>query len=329
MHRMIRAGCLYIGRSGGLVARWQTQKHSGHMTKEYKLLAGTALILALEMVLVTYVSDLEIKIGIVVLGCIGSFVAIGGETYLKTDAPLLKRITGRGWISIVCLLSAFVFGVVKERRDAAETKRTTAEAAQLREQLRVAQVKLDDSQQMATLILEAVPISRRFLDKIQASVEKISESEHMPSPNVIHFEKAIVFDFKDDGGNRVGYAYFGQKELVALMPLKEQELGAKIKEMLFARQNPAELDSNWERIYNEFDDQVETILVDRFKPAVGVTFMAADTNREAMVFYPIGEGDEQLSTNRLTIQRSEILNLLPLPFLQRAAHLADLAEKLE
>ncbi|UTW59661.1 SH3 domain-containing protein [Kordiimonas sp. SCSIO 12603] len=54
------------------------------------------------------------NIAITLLGLGATLSAFGGETWLKGDAPLVQRITKRGWISLVCILSAIVLGVIKE-----------------------------------------------------------------------------------------------------------------------------------------------------------------------------------------------------------------------
>ena len=58
--------------------------------------------------------DLLINVLLVTSGFVGAGVAIGGRTWLENQDHLLARITNRGWIAIVCLVTTFVLGVVKE-----------------------------------------------------------------------------------------------------------------------------------------------------------------------------------------------------------------------
>jgi hypothetical protein len=75
--------------------------------------------------------DLAINVVLLSLGFIGAVVAFGGDTWLKIDAPIHKRITRRGWVSVSCLLLALALGVWKEFR----TDRAAADSAKERERL--------------------------------------------------------------------------------------------------------------------------------------------------------------------------------------------------
>lgn len=48
------------------------------------------------------------------LGLAGALAAFGGDAWRKGNARLIKRITLRGWASLICLVLAFVVGVIKE-----------------------------------------------------------------------------------------------------------------------------------------------------------------------------------------------------------------------
>jgi len=55
-----------------------------------------------------------LNILLALLGLTGTLSAFGGETWRKGDEPLLTRITRRGYLSLSCLLLAFILGVTKE-----------------------------------------------------------------------------------------------------------------------------------------------------------------------------------------------------------------------
>jgi hypothetical protein len=76
--------------------------------------------------------NLWINIALLSLGFIGASLAFGGETWVKIDAPIHKRITSRGWLSITCLLLALALGIWKEVR----TEKAAAADAKEREQLK-------------------------------------------------------------------------------------------------------------------------------------------------------------------------------------------------
>ena len=58
--------------------------------------------------------DTAINVGLLLLGFVGAVAAIGGDTWRKGAESLLRRITRRGWVSIVSLLLALSLGVIKE-----------------------------------------------------------------------------------------------------------------------------------------------------------------------------------------------------------------------
>ena len=60
--------------------------------------------------------DTLINVSLLALGFVGAIAAVGGDTWRKADEPVLKRITKRGWLSIVAFSLTLTFGVVKEFR---------------------------------------------------------------------------------------------------------------------------------------------------------------------------------------------------------------------
>jgi hypothetical protein len=55
-----------------------------------------------------------LNVALVVIATASTLAAFGGETWEKGDAPILKRITPRGWASLSFLLLAFALGITKE-----------------------------------------------------------------------------------------------------------------------------------------------------------------------------------------------------------------------
>jgi hypothetical protein len=96
--------------------------------------------------------ELFINIMLLTFGFVGAITAFGGETWTKTEAPLPKRITIRGWVSISCLALALTFGIIKEIRtsyasaDDAKNRSSLEQQLQLtRQQVETTQKKLDDA----------------------------------------------------------------------------------------------------------------------------------------------------------------------------------------
>ena len=65
---------------------------------------------------------LYLNILITALGVVGSITAIGGDTWKKGQSPWAKRLTGRGWVALGCLVFAFGLGVAKEVRSNKESQ---------------------------------------------------------------------------------------------------------------------------------------------------------------------------------------------------------------
>jgi hypothetical protein len=57
---------------------------------------------------------LALNLALAVFALVGSLAAFGGDTWEKGTAPVLRRVTGRGWVALVCLLLAFLLGGIKE-----------------------------------------------------------------------------------------------------------------------------------------------------------------------------------------------------------------------
>src|SRR5215207_2711334 len=103
-------------------------------------------------------NSMTIFLNILLLGCgfLGALAAFGGETWRKTDEPLLKRITRRGWLSLSCLTLALIIGCVKELRSSIAFQEEAAARAALalhledaRAQLRKTEVRV---REMAPLV---------------------------------------------------------------------------------------------------------------------------------------------------------------------------------
>jgi tetratricopeptide (TPR) repeat protein len=55
-----------------------------------------------------------LTIALALCAFVASLAAFGGETWLKGDQPLRRRITKRGWLALACLLLTFGLAVAKE-----------------------------------------------------------------------------------------------------------------------------------------------------------------------------------------------------------------------
>ena len=99
-----------------------------------------------------------LSIALLIVGAGSTFCAFGGKTWTEGTEPLIDRITGRGWISLVLLLTALSIGVCKEiysaksqaeKDTASEQNLHTAKAdadrkqAELQNKLQEAKSKID------------------------------------------------------------------------------------------------------------------------------------------------------------------------------------------
>jgi len=58
--------------------------------------------------------DTILNIALLIVAASSTIAAFGGKTWTEEEKPLIKRITPRGWVSIVCLILALVIGIAKE-----------------------------------------------------------------------------------------------------------------------------------------------------------------------------------------------------------------------
>lgn len=58
--------------------------------------------------------DIVLNVSLLFIACFAAVVAIGGDTWDKTNPRLWKRITKRGWVAITCALLTLVIGTTKE-----------------------------------------------------------------------------------------------------------------------------------------------------------------------------------------------------------------------
>jgi hypothetical protein len=54
-----------------------------------------------------------IDLALLLIGAVGTLAAFGGKTWTEGSDPVVQRVTPRGWVSLVCLVLAVVFGITK------------------------------------------------------------------------------------------------------------------------------------------------------------------------------------------------------------------------
>jgi hypothetical protein len=123
------------------------------------------------------------------LACVTSIVAIFGDTVAEGSEPLLKRITGRGWFSIVLFVLMLIVGAAKERLDGLQ-KHADKIAADKRElDLREERDKLETDLQALKKCLDSTDkgsenrdvITHERLDKLLAMLPPVTGGVHVIS----------------------------------------------------------------------------------------------------------------------------------------------------
>lgn len=85
---------------------------------------------------------LILNLGIILLGLAGSLAALGGDAWKNGDKPALKRVTGRGWIAILCLSAAFLLGGARELAHHRSSLKNAAAKATLQEKIALQQEQI-------------------------------------------------------------------------------------------------------------------------------------------------------------------------------------------
>ena len=86
---------------------------------------------------------LVINVVFITAGVLCALTAIGGNTWEnKPELPFHRRITGRGWVAIICLLLTLGFGILKEVLATAEQSALRKKLADTTTQLEVARTEV-------------------------------------------------------------------------------------------------------------------------------------------------------------------------------------------
>lgn len=86
------------------------------MAPAFPIASGKQQTDAKDWVHTSHLMELAINIALLVAGTVMAIAAIGGDTWVKGHAPIHRRLTPRGWLSIACLFLTLLLGVVKEVR---------------------------------------------------------------------------------------------------------------------------------------------------------------------------------------------------------------------
>jgi hypothetical protein len=86
---------------------------------------------------------LVLNILLLLFSATATFAAFGGKTWRDGPEPLAKRVTRRGWLSLICLALALQVGIAREVRSDRQGETLTRERDQANQRLRTANTKLN------------------------------------------------------------------------------------------------------------------------------------------------------------------------------------------
>lgn len=66
--------------------------------------------------------DIAVNVVLLILGAAATLTAFGGDTWERGPEPLARRITARGWLSLLCLVATLALATYKEIRSQDEAK---------------------------------------------------------------------------------------------------------------------------------------------------------------------------------------------------------------
>ncbi|MGK3187290.1 hypothetical protein ACCW92_06795 [Enterobacter soli] len=104
-----------------------------------------------------------INLMLLVLGTASALSAFGGETWKKNDEALIKRITHRGWVALICMLSTLTLGIIKE------IKNTKAAAQSIVEQ-KALKKNLEESKQELIFLTKQLHDTQNKLASVEPNI---------------------------------------------------------------------------------------------------------------------------------------------------------------
>jgi hypothetical protein len=106
------------------------------------------------------------------LGTTGALAAFGGETWKKSDEPLYKRITRRGWLALVCMLATLALGIVKEIRSSAASAESAAQQGKLEDNLSQTTADLREARENLARVTTELSETRAKLAAVEPNILK-------------------------------------------------------------------------------------------------------------------------------------------------------------
>jgi hypothetical protein len=149
-----------------------------------------------------------INLALLVLGTAGTLAAFGGETWRKTDEPLHRRITRRGWFALFCMVSTLSLGIAKEVRSNAASIEASKRQGDLENSLAKTTTELGDTRAKLAAIepnlLQAMLMTAEGIRReSDFSVTEVHGQREIPLVSDRTRRQLVLY-----GGDQIDYSVF-------------------------------------------------------------------------------------------------------------------------
>jgi hypothetical protein len=165
---------------------------------------------------------LAINLTLLIFGTLGTLAAFGGETWKKSSDPLLQRITLRGWLALICILSTLGLGILKERINSESNAKSEIAKKELEnkllataENLKAAREQLDNvTSDLRSTRLKLSSLEPRILQAIITTTKGIRRETDFATPHIPSNTQREIISGKTDkplilyGGDFINYNVF-------------------------------------------------------------------------------------------------------------------------
>ena len=143
---------------------------------------------------------LFLNIVLVIAGTVFALTTFFGETWVKRDKTVKKRITLIGWISLICLLITFAAGLAKEFQHNKETAKSEQTQESIKQKLEKANKELEQTKnQIASLLSLNQDNTNILLNEVQhlsqtvlSKIERLNVSGVSYSDDLSKFKNEIL-----------------------------------------------------------------------------------------------------------------------------------------
>lgn len=126
---------------------------------------------------------LTLNITLLILGTIGTLAAFGGETWTKGPERIDKRITRRGWLSLICLFLALCAGVSKETISSMERRKAETKAAASAEEANSWRTAQENAQRRLDQAIRTIEEKTEENARLSSTISRLTRSKEFEINN--------------------------------------------------------------------------------------------------------------------------------------------------